>query len=340
MKLFIAAFASLSTTAIAAPVVPAPPALHDGLHDFDAGLGAWKEHTMRLDKPLTGSTNWFPVEGYSRSWSVLGGRVNVVEYDGDGPKGHLSLISIRIYDPETKQWRMNFSTPARGSLWPTPMVGSFRDGRGEFYSQDDIDGRAVLVRFSFIPESPTAQRSEQAFSVDGGKTWETNWINEYTRADAIPDRAASHDHHDFDFDSGVEKIHIKKLAHGAWADYTGTHTIHKLWGGLADIVELSADGPAGHLEGVGLRMFDPATHEWNLNWLSTGTGYFSAPAYGRFANGRGEFYDTEQIGDRTVLVRGVWSGITATSAKFEQAFSSDGGRTWETNWITTTIHSS
>jgi hypothetical protein len=328
MKLFVIALAFLANTASA-----------DGLHDFDSGLGTWKEHTTRLDKPLTGSTTWFPVEGYSRSWSVLGGRVNVVEYDGDGPKGHLSLISIRIYDPETKQWRMNFSTPARGSLWPTPMVGTFLNGRGEFYSQDDIDGRAVLVRFSIIPETPTTRRSEQAFSIDGGKTWETNWINDYTRVDAIPDRAASHDHHDFDFDSGVEKIHIKKLSHGAWADYTGTHTIHKLWGGLADVVELSADGPAGHLEGIGLRMFDPATHEWNLNWLSTGSAYFGPPAYGRFANGRGEFYDTEQVGDRTVLVRGVWSNITATSAKFEQAFSSDGGRTWETNWITTTTHS-
>ncbi|HEY1548871.1 MAG TPA: hypothetical protein VGG28_13670 [Kofleriaceae bacterium] len=322
MKLLIIAIAGLASTAAA-----------DGLHDFDSGLGTWKEHTTRLDKPLTGSKTWFPVEGYSSSWSVLGGRVNVVEYNGDGPKGHLSLISIRIYDPDTKQWRMNFSTPSRGSLWPTPMVGTFHDGRGEFYSQDDIDGRAILVRFSIIPETATTQRTEQAFSNDGGKTWETNWINDYTRVDSIPTRAAT-EHHDFDFDSGVEKIHIKKLSHGTWADYTGTHTIHKLWGGLADVVELSADGPAGHLEGVGLRMFDPATHEWNLNWLSTGTAYFGVPAYGRFANGRGEFYDTEQVGDRTVLVRGVWSDITATSSKFEQAFSSDGGRTWETNWIT------
>jgi hypothetical protein len=332
MKLFALLCVMASTSAAATA-----PALHDGLHDFDSGLGTWKEHTMRLDKPLTGSTTWVPVDGYSRSWSVLGGRVNVVEYDGDGPKGHLSLISIRIYDPASKQWRMNFSTPARGSLWPNPMVGSFHDNRGEFYSQDDIDGRAILVRFSIIPETATTQRTEQAFSADGGKTWETNWINSYTRVDAIPDRPSTgHEASDFDFDRGVEAIHIKRLVHGAWAEYTGTHTIHKLWDGRADLVELSANGPAGHLEGIGLRMFDPSTHEWNLNWLSTGSDYFGPPAYGRFANGRAEFYDTELIGDRTVLVRGVWSDITATSAKFEQAFSTDGGKTWEPNWITTT----
>src|SRR6185312_14172343 len=157
----------------------------------------------------------------------------------------------------------------------------------------------------------------------------------------LPVRAPAAEAHDFDFDHGTETVHIRRLVapltgSRTWAEYTGTNVFHKLWDGRADLLELSADGPSGHLEGIGLRLYDPTTHEWNLNWLNGNAAYFGTPAMGRFAHGRGEFYDTELFGNRTVLVRGVWSDITATSAKFEQAFSVDGGKTWEPNWIATT----
>src|SRR5262245_13822080 len=95
------------------PPVPAPDRVRDGQHDFDFAVGAWKEHTWRLDKPLTGSTKWFELDGYSVSRQALGGRANLVEYEGDGPRGHLSLIAVRIYDPVAHQWNLNFSTPER-----------------------------------------------------------------------------------------------------------------------------------------------------------------------------------------------------------------------------------
>jgi hypothetical protein len=337
--------AILSSPLTAAPfkppaAVPAPPAPHDGLHDLDYSVGAWREHTVRLAKPLTGSTTWFEMDAIAEVTQALGGRVNLIEYEGDGPRGHLSLVAVRIYDPKAQQWRLNFSTPERGALWPTPMVGQFRDGRGELYSEDEIDGRTVLVRFTVFSLGPNAHRAEQAFSVDGGKTWETNWIDTYTRiTDAELARARAklprpEGSHDFDFDTS-SKVHIKRLAGTTWVEYSGTHTIRKLWGGRADVVELSADGPAGHIAGLGLRLYNPATHEWNLNWLNGNAAYFGPPTIGRFANGRGEFYDTEEFGGRTVLLRNVWTEITPKSAHFEQAISPDGGKTWETNWIST-----
>jgi len=329
-----------------APAAVAPPKpAHDGLHDFDFAVGAWKEHTVRLQNPLTGSTTWFEMDGYSVSRQALGGRLNLVEYEGDGPKGHLSLIAVRIYDPASHQWRMNFSTPTRGALWPTPMVGEFRDGRGELYSVDDIDGRAIMVRFTVTSLSPTSHRSEQAFSADGGKTWETNWINTYTRITEreLPRPSVKPEPHDFDFDTGTSKVRITRLLEPLSGstkrgDYVGTHVVHKIWDGRADLVELSADGPAGHLEGVGLRLYNPTSHQWNLNWLNRGAAYFGPPTIGAFHNGRGEFYDTEDFGGRAILLRNVWSDITPTTAKFEQAFSADGGKTWETNWTAAMTH--
>jgi hypothetical protein len=111
---------------------------------------------------------------------VWGGKGNIAEFESDGPQGHLELLSLRLFDPNAKQWSLNFATSNVGQR-SVPMVGEFKDGRGVFYDQEQYGGRTILVRFSMIPISATEARSEQAFSADGGKTWETNWINRYTR---------------------------------------------------------------------------------------------------------------------------------------------------------------
>ena len=151
--------------------------------------------------------------------------------------------------------------------------------------------------------------------------------------------SATHDgSHDFDFEIGTWKTHIHRLQHPltgstAWVDYDGTSVVRPIWGGKANMVELEVDGPAGHIEGLSLRLYDPASHQWSLNFANSAVGQFGVPTVGEFHNGRGEFYDMEEIGGRAVLVRNVWSGITPTAGHFEQAFSTDGGKTWEVNWI-------
>jgi hypothetical protein len=152
----------------------------DGQHDFDWEIGTWKLHVKRLQHPLTGSTKWVELDGTVNVRKVWDGRANLAEIEVDGPTGHLEFLSLRLYNPQSHQWNMNFATSGVGTL-SVPMVGEFRGGRGEFYDQERFNGRTILVRFVFSSVSPDSGRSEQAFSDDGGKTWETNWINTYTR---------------------------------------------------------------------------------------------------------------------------------------------------------------
>jgi hypothetical protein len=98
-------------------------------------------------------------------------------------------------------------------------------------------------------------------------------------------------------------------------------------------VELEADGPAGHVEALSLRLYDPVAHQWSINSANSKSGSLSQPTIGEFKNGRGEFFDQESFNGRTILVRNVWSEITPNSCRFEQAFSDDGGKTWEVNWV-------
>ena len=152
----------------------------DGQHDFDFEIGTWKTHVKRLLHPLTGSTAWTEYDGTSVVRKILGGRANMVELTMDGPAGHFEGLSLRLYNPQARQWSLNFSNMAAGTLG-TPTVGEFRDGRGEFYDQETLDGRAILVRFVISDIRQDSCRFEQAFSADGGKTWEVNWIATDTR---------------------------------------------------------------------------------------------------------------------------------------------------------------
>lgn len=146
--------------------------------------------------------------------------------------------------------------------------------------------------------------------------------------------------HDFDFNFGTWKTHVRRLTHPlsgstAWTDYDGESVVRKIWNGRASLIELEVKGAAGHIEGVGLRLYNPQSRQWNLNWTNSGSGMLDWPMIGEFKNGRGEFYGPDTFDGRRIWVRNVFSDITSNSSRFEQAFSTDGGKTWETNWIMT-----
>ena len=151
-----------------------------GQHDFDFEIGTWRTRLSRLQNPLTGSTKWVEYEGTSVVRKVWNGRANLVELDVSGPAGRIEALSLRLYNPESRQWSLNFSNVRGGTMSP-PTIGEFKNGRGEFFSQETLNGRAILVRFVISDITPTSCRFEQAFSVDGGKTWEVNWIAMDTR---------------------------------------------------------------------------------------------------------------------------------------------------------------
>ena len=322
----------------------------DGSHDFDFEIGAWKTHLKRLLHPLTGSANWVEYEGTTVVRKVWNGRANLVELEVDGPSGHIEGLSLRLYNPESHQWSLNFANSAVGSL-SQPTVGEFKNGRGEFLDQESLNGRAILVRFVVSDITANSAHFEQSFSDDGGKTWEVNWIATDTRLPdesaasktSLPRTSAERDgSHDFDFELGDWKIHLKRLVNPLtgstkWVEFDGTTVTNRVWDGRAELEEFEVDSPTGHIEGLTLRLYNSQSHQWSLYWANGRTGTLGGPpTIGEFKNGRGEFFDHEPAGPngRAILVRYVWSDITANSAHFEQSFSDDGGKTWEANWIT------
>ncbi|SDS66716.1 hypothetical protein SAMN05216490_1577 [Mucilaginibacter mallensis] len=146
--------------------------------------------------------------------------------------------------------------------------------------------------------------------------------------------------HDFDFEIGSWKTTLKRLRHPLTGDttcveYNGTTVVKRVWNGKANMVELEVDAAAGHIEGLSLRLYNPQSRQWSLNFSGGSSGCMSKPAIGEFKNGCGEFYNQEKYNGRAIIVRFIISEITANSCHFEQSFSNDGGKTWEANWIAT-----
>jgi hypothetical protein len=162
----------------------ATPAPRDGQHDFDWEIGTWDTHLQRLREPLSGKSDWVEYAGTSVVKPVMGTRANLVELDVGGGAGRIAGVSLRLYQPASGQWTLHFANLANG-LMTDPVHGGFKDGKGSFYGQDTLNGRAILVRFLILPMDANRWRFEQAYSADGGQHWETNWIAIDTRrADA------------------------------------------------------------------------------------------------------------------------------------------------------------
>jgi len=173
-------------TRAAAPAAPRPieaAAPGDVSHEFDFELGKWKVETRRLVHPLAHSSEWTTRSGHMEVAPLWGGRANLVHLQTEAASERVEMAALRLYNPKARQWNIYFATPKAGMLGP-PLVGEFKAGRGEFYDQEDFNGRTIWVRFTVASTSPTTAQSEQAFSDDQGKTWETNQITRYTR---IPD---------------------------------------------------------------------------------------------------------------------------------------------------------
>ncbi|MCF1595168.1 hypothetical protein [Streptomyces muensis] len=148
-------------------------------HDFDFFHGDWQVLNRRRTDFLDPDSDWEEFPATNRCWPLFDGAANVDEIDM--PRLSAKGATLRLFDRETKRWSLNWASSISGTLFP-PVIGRFEDGRGEFYGDDTYDGKDVRVRFVWSGVSTASARWEQAFSVDDGQSWLTNWTMEFTRA--------------------------------------------------------------------------------------------------------------------------------------------------------------
>ena len=153
-----------------------------GVHDFDFLVGQWRVHHRKLKERLANNHEWIEFEGTLNSQPLMEGYSNVDDLVLEVPGGAYRGVALRSFDSKTQQWSiwwLDSRTPL-GPLDP-PMRGSFHNGVGTFYADDTFNGRPVRIRFIWSKITPTSCHWEQAYSPDGGKTWETNWVQDIAR---------------------------------------------------------------------------------------------------------------------------------------------------------------
>jgi hypothetical protein len=157
----------------------------DGRHDFDFLFGRWRTHNRKLADTLDHScTEWVEFEATGEAWPMLGGLGNVDRYSTDAMPPHgepYEGMAVRLFDPETRLWRIWWASTRFPGVLGTPVEGRFVDSRGEFVCDEVLNGVPVKVRFDWQVPSENATRWEQSFSYDGGRTWKNNWLMEGTR---------------------------------------------------------------------------------------------------------------------------------------------------------------
>jgi hypothetical protein len=152
----------------------------DGSRDFDFFIGKWNVRHRRLAARLAGSSEWHEFRGTTELRTILGGSGNIDDNVLELPGGAYRAVTLRSYDAATRTWAIWWLDGRNPHQLDVPMKGRFENGTGLFFADDVFEGRPIKVRFIWTPG--VSPRWEQAFSADGGKTWETNWTMEFTRA--------------------------------------------------------------------------------------------------------------------------------------------------------------
>ncbi len=149
--------------------------------DFDFLIGSWKIHNRYLKERLRGSAEWVEFQGRSEVEPILNGLGTLDRYTASRDGNSLEGITLRLFNPATGEWSIYWADTARAGILQPPKIGKFHDDHGEFFGDEELDGRKVGCRFRWARGNSGSPQWEQAFSDDGGKSWETNWIMTHTR---------------------------------------------------------------------------------------------------------------------------------------------------------------
>ena len=261
----------LGLPASGAPAADSPQAAsaeRNGQHDFDFLFGRWKMH---LKRKVTGSDRWTESDGYGIYRKVWGGRANINEFFAESPNDHVEGLTLRTYNEATHLWSLYWANGREGIL-SAAQVGKFDHGQGEFYAQDNADGKGTLVRYVWSKITPTSAHFEQALSENGGRSWEVNWISDMVRIGDVEDATSlgagtvdeQPGQRDFEPLLGRWNFHLKvrlKPLTGStqWVDYTGLGgLLCRLWHGRAQLDTINLAGrPRSISRCLTVRLFNP-----------------------------------------------------------------------------------
>lgn len=304
--------------------------------------GDWDVRHRRLRGRLRNSTTWEEFGGRSVVWLTMNGLGTIDDNILDLPDGVYRATGIRALDPRTREWLIWWLDGRNPTRIDPPVRGRFAGDEGVFLGDDTLEGRPIRVRFHWDAIHGPLPHWRQSFSPDGGATWEMNWENWFTRRTAAPaPLPVAHPHPgrgDFDFLAGrwdVRHRRLKRRLAGEteWETFGGTFVNWPVLGGQGNVGDNVFDFPDGVRRGMGVRAFDPASGQWSSWWFDgRDPTRLDPPVRGGFADGVGTFVSDDVYEGRPIKVRVLWSR-TANTPRWEQAFSADGGATWETNWI-------
>ncbi|MFI5907971.1 hypothetical protein [Dactylosporangium sp. NPDC051541] len=148
------------------------------MNDFDFFIGSWNVVNRRLRTLFAGSDDWYTFPGTAVCRPLFGGAGNIdeIEFPTVGWAG----LTLRLFDVERQTWSLYWASSRTGTLEP-PVTGAFTGGRGDFYGDETLEGRPIRVHYLWSDITADSARWEQEFSADGGATWESNWVMEFTR---------------------------------------------------------------------------------------------------------------------------------------------------------------
>jgi hypothetical protein len=341
LRTLLLAITLLANSAAPAPLYtpyPAAPTARDGRNDFNFAYGTWRTGYRILKERLVGSHQWYECHGTSVFRPFWGGSGNLEDGDMTCPNRHVILMTLRLYDAQTHQWTLWWGTKKLG-IPPPPQVGHFdANGVGDFYSYDNWKGAPVIVRFHWTKVRGNPH-FEQAFSADGGKSWEINWITDTefvsSSRQAVPDATAPGDgHNGFNFLIGTWRTHSMQLRRPLsgdhdWLACNGASFVRSFWDGSAVIEDDDLHCPAQHIVAVAVRLYDPVTHQWSLYSGTQKRGLTLPPLVGKFGPaGAGEFFGRDTLDRKLVAVRYRWAQQNG-NPRLEEAFSANKGKTWQ-----------
>jgi hypothetical protein len=333
-----------STPLWAADTASPPAATLPASTHWDWLAGNWDVWHERLKERLVGSTEWQAFAGKSAFWSTLAGLGNVDDNSLDLPTGVYRGLSVRAFDPKTNTWAIWWLDGRNPERIDPPVRGGFRGDEGEFIGQEIYKGTPVTQRFRWHEVRGKRPHWDQAYSTDGGKTWEINWRNYFTRTSLTPASLPRIEGDPpgaraFDFLVGSWRVKNRRLRQRFvndrhWDEYSSTLTNWAVLGGRGNVGDNFFEGPGAPYRGMSLRAYNAERDEWLSWWLDgRSPADIGPPVRGKFISRTATLIGDDTYQGKAIRVRSQWSRTDTDSPHWEQAASVDGGRTWETNWV-------